>query len=282
MNQRHLLRFQRQKTSGGLTLGLACVLCMMLFQSANAVVLPYATTFSDVSEWTASAYSGPASWSAVPGGYQAVTAQPNGGYNYTLNDSAVSVTGLGPASSANSFVVTSHFTITAASNEQFFVGFGALGTSASFLGTGSGTYYQTRVSDTGRLQILAFSPSGVSELGNADFTDLALNTSYELQLQGNYDLSGNLSLNFTIIDTTNPLSTASAIATIANASVATGNHFGLTSEIVNGSGDPGASFTTVFSDYSVALVPEPATYALILSGLGAWFLMGRRSRANFC
>ncbi len=280
MNQRHLLRRQCLANCDGRALRLACILCVVLFQTAVAqVVLPYSTTFPDSSGWTTSNQGTPASWSVVGGGYEAVTGQSTF-FSFTANNSSVAVSGLGAALPTNSFVVSTHFTITSGTNDWLFVGLGALGNTSSFFGAGSS--YQARIRNNGAIQIFAMSGFGATTLATGAFSTLSIGTSYELQLTGNYDSSGNLTLAFSVVDSAHSLTATTVTANIASASVFTGNNFGLTSEITNSSNNPAATFTTVFSDYSVALVPEPGTYALVLIGTGLIVWAMHRRKPSLC
>jgi hypothetical protein len=47
---------------------------------------------------------------------------------------------------------------------------------------------------------------------------------------------------------------------------------------LNGNGGQSADFDNVRLDFEAAAVPEPSTYAMLLAGLGALFLIGRRRR----
>lgn len=203
--------------------------------------------------------------------------------------SALQISNLGGApATAASFSETTSFvcadTNVAAGAFSLSAGLAALGSANTFGRYTSSLYYMGQVevgkgsgnsNPIGTMYLQSFTTSGS---GGVNLTttsvfnvSMSLNTTYYMTLAGTYDASGDLTLNFSVSDGT---TTTTMSDQIAAASVLTGNYFGYRDSAANGGG------TLDFDNYSVAIVPEPSTLALVGLAGGLMAFVSRKRKAS--
>lgn len=211
-----------------------------------------------------------------------------GAFKYTnaegslsLDSATTQVTNLGPAASANNFTLSSTLNILSATggsveDVRIQMGLGALGTSAGSFGVDdTSNFYWANYTVASRgifaplLGTLELSGGGVN--GTTDTLTVDLSKTYTLTLQGTYDLSGILTLNFSISD-----GTLTKTVTLTDTTPLTGEFFGYRNRISDGGS--GKAVDANFDNF--AIVPEPGTVSiLIVGGLSLFVrLRSRRSR----
>ena len=256
---------------------MACVAAFMTGAAHGQVIAPYSVDFNGDSgalttSTTPSGGGVSAIWSS-PGGGGLLATFTGSGAGVSYMDASVQVTNLG--TTASNFVESTDFSVTSntpGNAGRGFLVFGALGDhTANFRPFGENSYsgyivtFGTNVNN-GDQEIDKYSGGAAIAGGNGFMSSpFVAGDLYHLTLTGTYDVSGDLTLSFTVTDTTNPFtSTVTTTTPVSSASALTGQFFGFE---VGNTND--ANSTVLFNNFSITTgdaVPEPSSYALLMLG----------------
>ncbi len=236
-----------------------------------AVTIPYTNDFSGTAGNGAfETETTDAQWSVSGGKYVNSFAAAGG------NASSAS---LQVSNAANTtFTMSTDFTVSAANGTTSSTyGFGFLGLNSTFSGGSTGAFYLADVTFAGTAQIrlvrVASSNTTLDSKTGATY-QLGLDTTYSLKLSVTTTASS-VSMTFGLYDQAGTQIGSSVTAT--DNTPLTGEYFGLRNRANAASG----THTASFDNFSIAPIPEPASFAMVAGGLvGAIVMMGRRRRVR--